>query len=82
MNSSRRGSGYRILIVSGSHGFSPTQLRIARVKELAKGLADRGATVHVLLLVEKPLTEGEEERAHSLKAHCEEVHFIQHPVDT
>lgn len=82
MNSSRRGSGYRILIVSGSHGFSPTQLRIARVKELAKGLADRGATVHVLLLVEKPLTEAEEERAHSLKAHCEEVQFIQHPVDT
>lgn len=73
-------SGYRILLVAGTHGLEPTQARSTRVRTLAKELACRGARVDVLLLVEKPLRAHEEAQITSLRGSCHALQLFYHPV--
>ncbi len=73
---------FKILLIVGSHGFPATQARFARVRELAAELALRGATLHLLLLVEKPLTPRELDQVRSLRHYCHKIELVEHPEIT
>ncbi len=73
---------YKILLVSGTHGFPPTRARFSRVRELAAELAVRGVTLHLVLLVEKPLSPGELDQVESLRQYCHEMELVEHPQNS
>ncbi len=75
----RRRSGFRVLLVSGSHGFPATQARFARAYELARELSRAGAAVHWVLLVERTLEFFEEDDLLSFRSLVHRLSIIDHP---
>lgn len=76
-------SGYEvpddILIIAGSHGFPPTQARLARASEILDGLALWGATVDMVVLVESALSRAEEDQLLSLSVRARRFEALEHP---
>jgi glycosyltransferase involved in cell wall biosynthesis len=75
----RSAAGPGILIIAASHGFPPTQARLARVIELSRGFACREAPIDVILLVERTLLPFEEDMVRGLAASVREARLVFHP---
>ncbi|MBI4600395.1 MAG: glycosyltransferase family 4 protein [Planctomycetes bacterium] len=69
-----------VLIVAPSHGYPPTQARLARPLELASELSRRGASVDIVLLLERPLQPYEEDGLEELRAAARDLDLVRHPA--